>query len=90
MTKAATRSSNASSGAARRSFSSNRSCRTRPVIHRNLSDMDKVLNQFVYQKGGWTLHMLRYLIGDSRVLVGIRDYYTRYRNQNASTDDLRA
>ena len=30
-----------------------------PVIHRNLSDMRRVLNQFVYQKGGWTLHMLR-------------------------------
>ena len=34
-----------------------------PVIHRNLSDMRRVLNQFVYQKGGWTLHMLR---GDHR------------------------
>ena len=61
-----------------------------PVIHRNLSNMDNVLNQLVYQKGGWTLHMLRYLIGDSAFWTGIRDYYTRYRNGNASTDDLRA
>lgn len=61
-----------------------------PVIHRNLSNMEKVLNQLVYQKGGWTLHMLRYHIGDLAFWTGIRDYYRRYRNQNASTDDLRA
>ena len=61
-----------------------------PIIHRNLSDMRRVLNQFVYQKGGWTLHMLRYNIGTDNFWDGIRDYYRRYQNQNASTDDLRA
>ena len=60
-----------------------------PVIHRNLSDMRRVLNQFVYQKGGWTLHMLRYTIGTDRFWDGIREYYRRYQNSNASTDDLR-
>ena len=60
-----------------------------PIIHRNLSDMRRVLNQFVYQKGGWTLHMLRDSIGTERFWDGIRDYYRRYQNQNASTDDLR-
>ena len=29
------------------------------VLHDNLSDMKRVLNRLVYQKGGWTLHMLR-------------------------------
>ena len=29
------------------------------VIHDNLSDTRTVLNALVYQKGGWTLHMLR-------------------------------
>jgi aminopeptidase N len=61
-----------------------------PVIHRNLSDMRRVLNQFVYQKGGWTLHMLRFTMGTERFWDGIREYYRRYQNQNASTDDLRA
>ena len=28
------------------------------VIHDNLADTKKVLNNLVYQKGGWTLHML--------------------------------
>ncbi len=60
-----------------------------PVIHRNLSDMRRVLNQFVYQKGGWTLHMLRYQLGTERFWDGIREYYRRYQNRNASTDDLR-
>ena len=60
-----------------------------PIIHRNLADMNRVLNQFVYQKGGWTLHMLRYNMGTERFWDGIREYYRRYQNQNASTDDLR-
>jgi aminopeptidase N len=61
-----------------------------PVIHRNLSDMSRVLNQFVYQKGGWTLHMLRRTIGDDAFWRAMREYYRRYRDRNASTDELRA
>ena len=38
------------------------------VIHDNLADMSKVLNQLVYQKGGWVLHMLRGVIGTEHVL----------------------
>jgi aminopeptidase N len=60
-----------------------------PIVHRNLSDMRRVLNQFVYQKGGWTLHMLRNVVGTDTFWTGIREYYRRYQNQNASTDDLR-
>jgi aminopeptidase N len=60
-----------------------------PVIHRNLADMSKVLNRLVYQKGGWVLHMLRGTIGTENFRKGIREYYARYRNQNASTDDFR-
>jgi aminopeptidase N len=60
-----------------------------PIIHRNLSDMSRVLNRLVYQKAGWVLHMLRGAIGTEKFWIGIRDYYRRYRNQNASTDDFR-
>jgi aminopeptidase N len=59
------------------------------VRHDNLSDMKKVLNQLIYQKGGWTLHMLRGEIGTDKFWAGIRDYYHRYRDANASTDDFR-
>ena len=60
-----------------------------PVIHRNLADMSRVLNRLVYQKAGWVLHMLRGTIGTDNFWKGIREYYARYRNQNASTDDFR-
>lgn len=59
------------------------------VIHDNLSDMKRVLNQIVYQKGGWTLHMLRGQIGAEKFWAGIRDYYRRYRDSSASTEDFR-
>jgi aminopeptidase N len=61
-----------------------------PVIHRNLADMTRVLNNLVYQKGGWTLHMLRNEVGTENFWTAIREYYRRYRNTNASTSDLRA
>jgi aminopeptidase N len=60
------------------------------VVHRNLEDLGKVLNTFVYQKGGWVLHMLRREIGADAFWAGIREYYRRYRDGNASTNDLRA
>jgi aminopeptidase N len=59
------------------------------VRHNNLSDMRKVLNQIIYQKGGWTLHMLRVEIGANKFWAGIREYYRRYRDANASTEDFR-
>ncbi len=61
-----------------------------PVIHRNLSDMSRVLNNLVYQKGGWVLHMLRSEVGTEYFWTAIREYYRRYRDQNASTAELRA
>jgi aminopeptidase N len=59
------------------------------VIHDNLSDTRRVLNGLVYQKGGWTLHMLRGRLGTDAFWAGIRDYYRRYRDGNVSTDDFR-
>ena len=59
------------------------------VIHDNLADMSKVLNQLVYQKGGWVLHMLRGIVGTQTFWSGIREYYREYRNTNVSTADFR-
>jgi len=61
-----------------------------PVIHRNLSDMRRVLNRLVYEKGGWVLHMLREEVGTEQFWTAIREYYRRHRNASASTDELRA
>lgn len=60
-----------------------------PVVHKNISDLRGVIPPLVYQKGAWVLHMLRAQIGTDTFWTGIREYYARYRNSNASTDDLR-
>ena len=61
------------------------------VVHENLADVSKVLanNAQVYQGGAQVLHMLRGVLGDDRFWAGIRLYYSRYRNSNASSDDFR-
>jgi aminopeptidase N len=47
-------------------------------------------NAIVYQKGGWVLHLLRRQIGTDKFWAGIREYYRRYRDGNASTEDFQA
>jgi aminopeptidase N len=59
------------------------------VEHNNLSDMSKVTNRLIYEKGAWTLHMLRAQMGTDKFWEGIREYYRRYRDSSASTDDFR-
>ena len=59
------------------------------IIHDNLSDMSQVTTRQTYDKGGFTLHMLRGLLGDEAFWRGIREYYRRYQNANATSDDFR-
>jgi aminopeptidase N len=61
-----------------------------PVIHANLDEAaTEPNNRLVYEKGAWTLHMLRDLIGTEPFWRGIRLYYQRHMNGVASTADLR-
>ncbi len=60
------------------------------VVHENLTDMANVTTRMTYEKGSWTLHMLRSEIGDDRFWAGIRDYYARHRDGNVTTADFRA
>lgn len=60
-----------------------------PIYDPTITDLTKLLNANNYQKGGWTLHMLRRVMGDEKFFAGIRDYYQTYRDRNALTDDLR-
>lgn len=61
------------------------------IVHDNLADVSKVIanNAQIYQGGAQVLHMLRGLLGTDRFWAGIRLYYSRYRNANASSDDFR-
>ena len=61
-----------------------------PVVHVNLDEAaTEPNNRLVYEKGAWTLHMLRDLIGTDPFWRGIRLYYQRHVNAVASTADLR-
>ena len=57
------------------------------IIHNNLSNMDSVTSSQTYQKGSWTLHMLRGILGDEIFWNGIRSYYARHMNGSATTAD---
>ena len=59
------------------------------IVHDNLTDMSKVTTRNTYQKGAWVLHMLRGLMGDESFWAGFREYYRRFRDRNASTQDFR-
>ncbi|MFN8062500.1 MAG: M1 family aminopeptidase, partial [Vicinamibacterales bacterium] len=43
----------------------------------------------IYEKGAWVLHMLRGIVGTEGFWRGIREYYGRYRDGNATTADFR-
>jgi aminopeptidase N len=59
------------------------------VVHDRLDDMGRVTSGATYQKGAWILHMLRRRMGDEAFWDGIRQYYARYMNGNATTTDFR-
>lgn len=59
------------------------------IIHKNLADMEKVTSSHTYQKGSWVLHMLSGVVGEENFWKGIRTYYARYFNGNATTADFR-
>ncbi len=61
------------------------------IVHKNLSNISQVIanNAQVYQGGGQVLHMLRGILGTDAFWKGIRLYYSRFQNRNASSDDFR-
>ncbi len=59
------------------------------IVHDNLTDMRQVTTSNTYQKGSWTLHMLRGIIGDDAFWRGVQAYYRNHRDRNATTDDFR-
>lgn len=61
----------------------------RPIIDTAEHDLLKLLNENNYQKGSWVLHMLRRQVGDSAFWRGLREYYRRYRDSTALSEDLR-
>ena len=61
-----------------------------PLVDTTFSDPVELLTLNPYKKGAWVLHMLRQKIGTDPFWQGLRAYYKRHRNDNASTSDFRA
>ncbi len=59
------------------------------IIHDNLKDMKDVTTSQIYQKGSWTLHMLRGVIGTDNFWKGIKIYYQRHRDSHATVSDFK-
>lgn len=59
------------------------------IISPRSAEKEDVTSGLTYQKGAWVLHMLRDLIGEVNFQKGIRSYYAKFYNANASTDDFR-
>jgi aminopeptidase N len=58
------------------------------VIRDYLEDLNNISGAMMYQKGAWTLHMLREKMGVEAFNEGIRTYYAEYQDKNARTADL--
>jgi aminopeptidase N len=61
------------------------------IVHKNLADISRVIanNAQVYQGGAQVLQNIRGIVGTQTFWAGIRSYYARFKDGNATTDDLR-
>lgn len=61
-----------------------------PTVNPKIENYMELLNRNSYEKGGWTLHMLRRALGDDVFWKSIRKYYKQYKYSNALSEDLQA
>ena len=62
----------------------------RMLVDTTFADPMELLNAYSYQRGSWTLHLLRRRVGDAAFFAGLRLYLARHADANATTDDLQA
>ncbi|HIP48199.1 MAG TPA: M1 family peptidase [Lutibacter sp.] len=58
------------------------------IVYNEKENLFKLLNRNSYEKGAWVLHMLRTKIGDDKFFEILRNFYSQYKNSNASTEDF--
>ena len=58
------------------------------VVRPFIENVDDVSGPMMYQKGAWTLHMLREKLGVPVFNAGVRSYYAEYQDKNARTPDF--
>ena len=59
-----------------------------PILDTTARDLLGLLNSNNYQKGGWVLHQLRGLLGDSVFFTGLRRYYATFKDSTALSSDF--
>ncbi len=59
------------------------------IIAPRTAEKEAVTTGLTYQKGAWFLHMLRDKIGEQNFQKGIKSYYKKFYNANATTDEFR-
>lgn len=64
--------------------------RKSPIYDTETEKLFDLLTPNNYEKGGWVLHALRGILGDKAFFDGLRNYYTKYKESVATTEDLRA
>lgn len=52
------------------------------------TDVWNIFSTIVYNKGGWVLHMLRHVVGDSLFFESLANYRQQYIWRTASTEDF--
>lgn len=58
------------------------------IVDDRSAETTTVTSVITYQKGAWILHMLREMIGHENFKKGIQNYYNKYINANATTNDF--
>jgi len=60
------------------------------IYVQDTTDVWEIFSGLVYDKGGWVLHMLRHVVGDSDFFEILRTYYAdpRFANKSALTEDF--
>ena len=58
------------------------------VYIQDTTNIWNIFGAIVYDKGGWVLHMLRHVVGDSLFFVSLENYRDQYTWSYASTEDF--
>jgi aminopeptidase N len=60
----------------------------RPIVDYDYIYADDLFDTFIYDKGAWMLHQLRYIVGDEVFFRGIGVYVKRFQYKNVDTHDF--
>lgn len=58
------------------------------VVTNDYSKIEELLNAENYDKGALFLNELRKIVGDKIFFKGVKEYYTKYKHSNVSTEDF--